>query len=268
MWNAAPSLAADSTADRNGEPSRPVALARILVGIAALLQISAVGPHLTKLLAPGAFRAPYAITPPIGAAWTPIMICLIVALAVAAIVGWHTRIALAGLAAMIALVLALDQQLYGNDLYLLALECFLLCFAGSGAALSLDARRRGGASDLVERWPVLLLKIQLSIVYAFTAIAKINPQFLRGEVMQAALRFEDIPSQLAVALSLVSIGVECFLAVALWFHVTRRTAMLVASCCTPRFWCCSNGALSWSRLSWRCWLSTCCSRACGQASTW
>jgi hypothetical protein len=149
-----------------------------------------------------------------------------VVLAAATVVGWQTRIVLAGLAATIAFLLALDQQLYRSDLYLLFLECCLLCLADSGAALSLDAWR-GGSKDFVGRWPILLLKIQLSIVYASTAMAKINPSFLRGEVLQASLRFAEIPSTLAIVLSLVAIATECFLALALWFRITRRPAMLV-----------------------------------------
>ncbi len=222
MWKATSILAAGS--DR--EPSRPLAVARFLVGFAALLQIPGVRSQLALLLVPGTFRVPYTFSPPIGAAWGPVLIWLMVALAAAAIVGWRTRMALAGLAAAIAFLLALDQQLYRSDLYLLLLECVLLCLARTGAALSLDAWR-GGGEDFVERWPVLLLKIQLSIIYASTAISKINPSFLSGEVLQSSLRFAEVPGKLAIALSLVAIGAECFLAVALWFRVTRRAAMLV-----------------------------------------
>ena len=212
--------------DSGGEPSRPGAVARILVGCAALLQMPGVRSQLVSLLVPGTFRAPYAISPPIGPAWAPVVSFSMVVLALAIIVGWQTRIVLAGLAANLAFLLALDQQLFRNDLYLLFLECCLLCLAGSGAALSLDVWR-GGGRDFVARWPVLLLKIQLSVVYASTAIAKINPSFLSGDVLQASLRFAEIPQRLAIALSLASIGAECFLAVALWFRVARRPGMLV-----------------------------------------
>jgi hypothetical protein len=222
MWKAAFILAGDS----GREPSRPLAVARVLAGSAALLQTPGLRSQLASLLAPGTFRAPYAISPPMSAAWVPVVICLMAVLAAAAIVGWQTRIVLAGLAATIAFPMALDQQLYRNDLYLLFLECCLLCLAGSGAALSLDAWR-GGGKDFVDRWPVFLLKIQLSIIYASTAIAKINPSFLRGEVLQVSLRFAEVPGKLAIVLSLVTIGAECFLALALWFRVTRRPAMLV-----------------------------------------
>jgi hypothetical protein len=220
MWKARSIVAGDS----RREPSRPLALARILVASAALIQMPATREHLARLLAPGTFRAPYVFSPSVGAAWGTGLVWLMVALAAAAMVGWHARIALGGLALAIAFLLALDQQLYRSDLYLLLLECGLLSLAASGAALSLDARR--GGKDFVEGWPVLLLKLQLSIVYASTAIQKLNPTFLRGGMLQGSLRFA-IPSKLAVALSLAVIVTECFLAVGLWLRITRRPAMLV-----------------------------------------
>jgi Vitamin K-dependent gamma-carboxylase len=222
MWITALIPATDS--DR--EPSRPLAIARILVGVAALLQIHGIGSQLARLAVSGTFRAPYRLSPPIGAAPAPVLIPVMLLLAAMAIVGWRTRMALAGLAAIFAFVLALDQQLYRNDLYLLVLECGMLCLANGGAALSLDASRRGG-KDHVDRWPVALLKIQLSIIYASAALAKINPLFLRGEILQAALRFEEIPVQVAVVLSLATIAMEGFLAMAPWVRAMRRPAMLV-----------------------------------------
>jgi hypothetical protein len=210
----------------NQVPSRPLAMARILVGSATLLQLPTLYSQLISLLAPGKFRVPYSISPPVDASVVPILAWLTAALAIAAIVGWHTRIALAGLAASLGFMLALDQQIYRNDLWLLFLECFLLSLAGSGAAISLDARRAGG-KDFVERWPVLLLKIQLSIVYAFSAMSKVNSSFLRGDILQSAIRFDDLPLELLIALSIVAIGTEIFLAVGLWLAHTRRPAMLV-----------------------------------------
>lgn len=53
-----------------------------------------------------------------------------VVLAIAAILGWQTKIALGGLAAAIGFLLTLDQQLYRSDLYLLYLDCVPLCLAG------------------------------------------------------------------------------------------------------------------------------------------
>jgi hypothetical protein len=208
------------------EPSAPVALARILVGWAALLIAMSTGGRLHALRTPGVFRAPYSFSPPVDAAWVGLLPWLMAGLAVAAILGWRTRAAMTGLTLTIAAVLALDQQLYSNHVYLLALECGLLCFADSGAALSLDARRSGGR-DWVEGWPILLLKIQLTIVYGFSAAAKINPSFLAGYLLRAGLRTLGLPVQIAVVLAYATVAAELFLALALWFPATRRPAMLM-----------------------------------------
>lgn len=50
---------------------------------------------------------------------------------------------------------------------------------------------------------------------------------MSGDVLQASLRFAEVPEKLAMVLSVAAIATECFLALALWFRVTRRPAMLV-----------------------------------------
>jgi hypothetical protein len=221
MWKATSTLAVD----RLTAPARPVAIARILVGAAALLQIPGLRGPLATLLTPGTFRAPYSVSLPFHALWISPAVGLMMLLALSATIGWWTRTALVGLAAAVAYVMCLDQQLYRNDLYLLFLELCLLALAGSGAALSVDARRTGGR-DFVTGWPVLLLKIQLSIVYTTTAISKINPSFLSGDVLQGSLRLPELPDWAAISLAVVTIALEGFLALGLWFRATRRIAML------------------------------------------
>jgi hypothetical protein len=77
MWIAALFLAGDNSQ----APARPLAVARILVGMAILLQLPETYSHLTRLLAPGTFRAPYPITPSVSSACAPILVCLMVVLA-------------------------------------------------------------------------------------------------------------------------------------------------------------------------------------------
>lgn len=40
----------------------------------------------------------------------------------------------------------------------------------------------------------------------------------------SALRLDGVPASLMVVLSLAAIATECFLALALWFRVSRRVA--------------------------------------------
>ncbi|MDX2358724.1 HTTM domain-containing protein [Dietzia sp. PP-33] len=84
-----------------------------------------------------------------------------------------------------------------------------------------------------------LLKIQLTIVYAFAALTKINETYLSGSelyssMVQAAAWqavFRDDPSpEFLMIVSAASIMVEAFLAVGLWFTRTRSIALVVGLC--------------------------------------
>ena len=99
----------------------------------------------------------------------------------------------------------------------------LLTFAESGAALSLDSLRKG-APKTVAGWPVLLLMIQVSVVYAFSALAKLTPQYLSGDVLWQTLKNQGwlafppawrTPGFLST-LAVAAIAVELFIAFGLW----------------------------------------------------
>ena len=96
--------------------------------------------------------------------------------------GLRTRLCGTILTLSMAYTLFFDQQLYSNHLYLATLVVLLLTIADSAARWSLDARRLG-RRDLILEWPTLLLKIQISIVYFYAALLKINPQYLSGTMI-------------------------------------------------------------------------------------
>jgi hypothetical protein len=127
----------------------------------------------------------------------------------------------------------LDQQTYSNHLYLFFLIMLLLTLADSGAALSVDALRTG-KRDYVVGWPILLLKFQVSLVYGFSALAKLTPQFLSGEVLSQTLKqhgwltfpYSWRGPQLLTALAVSAIVVEIFIAFGLWKRNLRWVAVL------------------------------------------
>mgnify|MGYP006199594577 CR=1 FL=1 len=84
-------------------------------------------------------------------------------------------------------VLFSDQQLYSNHLYLMVIVVGLLTAGDGGAALSLDAMRRG-ARETVPTWPMWLLRVQVSIVYGSAALSKVNLTYLSGSVVASYLR--------------------------------------------------------------------------------
>lgn len=220
---------------RSTAPARPVAMARIVIAGIALAKAADLWQVLLALAGGEVLRAPYG-------SWSPElstrMVSLLVALwagsGAAFLLGWRTRAAGTLLVLSMMTVLGLDQQLYSNHFYLLILLCLLLTVADSGAALSLDARRHG-EREVIPAWPVTLLKLQMSIVYGFAVIAKLNLYYLSGAVLNVhwtrhglyampdALRRVEV----LFTLALVSLLAEAVLAIALWSPRTRHAAFVV-----------------------------------------
>jgi Vitamin K-dependent gamma-carboxylase len=213
--------------------SRPMGIVRAAVGAAALLKLADATLLLTSLARPTAFRMPRFAELPMPSPEAMLgLLVLWFAAAVGLLLGWRTRLSGAVLTAVLGLVLALDQQLYASHLYLLFLLSLLLTLADSGAAVSLDARRHGGRPR-IPAWPAVLMKVELTIVYAFSAVAKLNPTYLSGAVLAEVLREPGFvalpatwqtPGRLAL-LAWASVVLELVLACGLW---SRRWRLPVA----------------------------------------
>ena len=210
-----------------------MAVARIMIGVASLLAAFEIRRLLPHFLTPTVIKLPYFEWVPLlpsGSVWAFILLWVLAAIAF--VVGWKTRIAGTVLACLIGYTLLLDQQLYSNHLYLLFLIVVLLTIAGSGAAISIDARR--AEQETVAGWPIWLLKVQVSIVYIFSAIAKLTPQYLSGEVLTESLKqygFFTVPMTWRVPvamklLAIVAIVMELFVGLGLWSRRLRPVAVL------------------------------------------
>jgi predicted DCC family thiol-disulfide oxidoreductase YuxK len=217
-------------------PSRPLAIARIGVALAVILELPNSGKALLRLDDPGIIRVPMLPwTPAVTDSLALVLIGLWAASAFAVLVGWRTRLAATALTLTLAIDLLLDQQLFENHIYLMVLLAALLAVANSGAALSLDARRPGEQAE-VSRWPVWLIQFQISVVYGFAALSKINLAFLSGSPVATSLRRVGplaVPDawrspEPMLVLALMAICAEGFLAVALWSPRWRPTAFVVA----------------------------------------
>lgn len=106
---------------------------------------------------------------------------LLAVLALGVALGVHARACAAGVGALFAYLVLLDQTDYNNHYYLLVLLAGLLCAVRSDAALAPPWRRASGAAP---RYHVLLVQLQLVIVYVFAAVAKMNPDWLAGEPLR------------------------------------------------------------------------------------
>lgn len=198
---------------------RPLGLARVGVGAAALVKVLISAPVLVALTEDDVLRTPHF-------SWFPEPLLPLVTVLLAAwiisatlfAIGWRVTVSGTVLTLTIAFALALDQQVYSNHLYLLGWLTLLMTIADAGAGLNMSRTDRP-----VVRWPVVLIMGQLSIVYGFSALSKINPGFLRGEVLAGELRGGLIPfpetlitPPLMAGLAAVVIGVEAALALLIW----------------------------------------------------
>ena len=209
---------------------RPLGLARIIIGGAAVIRGFITWPILTKLAQPETLRAPYFDWTPDPSIGLAVLICgvwLVAAVAFAA----GVRVWLTGtlLWLSMALTLSLDIQTYANHLYLLTWLVLLLTIADAGAGLSIRRSERQ-----VIRWPVNLLMLQASIVYGFTALTKMNADFLTGRVLAGVLRdglisFPDSwrTQSFLTVLSIMAVIVELFLAMFLWSPRRRPAAFIL-----------------------------------------
>ncbi len=82
-------------------------------------------------------------------------------------------------------VFLLDKVYYLNHSYLIVLLSFLLCVIPAHRVASLDRwlffRNQ---APVVPQWSVFLLRAQIFIVYFYAGLAKLNPDWLRGEPMR------------------------------------------------------------------------------------
>jgi vitamin K-dependent gamma-carboxylase len=82
----------------------------------------------------------------------------------------------------------LDEAAWVNHTYLICLFSFLLIFVPANRAVSIDAWLKPKLrSQTAPAWTLWLLRAQIGVVYFFAGVAKISPDWLRGEPMRAWL---------------------------------------------------------------------------------
>ena len=214
--------------------SHLLAVARIVIGLCSFAVAWEVWRILSLVLKPLVVQLPYCSwLPRLPLSALPVFIVVWCLATIALVLGLRPRFAGAIITCLTAYVLLLDQQTYSNHFYLFFLIMILLSVADSGATLSLDTPRTG-KRDLVAGWPILLLKLQVSLVYGFSALAKLTPQFLSGDVLSQTLKqhgwltFPDYwrTPQVLTTLAVSAIFVELFIAFGLWSKRLRWAAVI------------------------------------------
>jgi hypothetical protein len=201
--------------------ARQLAVVRLLIGVSAGFAAWEASRMLPRLLGPLVIRLPFfSWLPVLPSSALPLFLAVWLLAAVAFAVGWKTRVAGPLLTLAIGYTLFLDQQTYSNHLYLLLLVVLLLTISGGRVG-----------------WPILLLKIQVTIVYFFSAMAKITPQYLAGEILISSLKQEGwlavpgawrAPAAMS-ALAMASIVAELFIAFGLWSRRLRLPAIFAGA---------------------------------------
>jgi vitamin K-dependent gamma-carboxylase len=92
-------------------------------------------------------------------------------------------------------VFLLDMAQYLNHFYLISLFSFLMIFIPAHRAASVDAWLRPTIrAHLVPQWSLWILRAQMSIVYCFGGLAKINPDWFAGEPLRGWMAVQtDFP---------------------------------------------------------------------------
>lgn len=98
---------------------------------------------------------------------------------VAVAAGWHYRVATPVLALSYVLLFLAEQTRYINHFYLYCLVACWLCLLPANRAFSADVRAgRVAATGAVPAWMRYLLLAQLSLVYLYAGLAKLNADWL------------------------------------------------------------------------------------------
>jgi hypothetical protein len=121
---------------------------------------------------------------------------VLLASAIALMVGWHSRIAAILVFVLIFSLERRDPAIFNGGDALLRIEALFLALAPCGAALSLDQRRRSGSffsAQQIRPWALRLLQIQLSIVYLSTVVVKLSGEtWHNGTAVLYSLNQTDI----------------------------------------------------------------------------
>jgi uncharacterized membrane protein YphA (DoxX/SURF4 family) len=114
-------------------------------------------------------------------AWMYLHYAVMALAALAIAVGLFYRVACIIYFLLYTQTFLIDQSHYNNHYYLICLIALLLIFIPTHHLWSYDARRKGWECPLVPAWCLWLIQFQIGIVYFYGGLAKIDPEWLRGQ---------------------------------------------------------------------------------------
>lgn len=207
---------------------RPLATARIIVGLVAA-GFSFEWVIILLRASSGSFLALPVVAgwPAVQPTFVAVLFAVSLGASLAMVLGLANTLPSVLVAGSAGAVLLADQQTYSNHLVLLMMMAAWLSLSRADQAFSVS---RSPKSARVPYWPAFLVKVQITSLYAWTAVAKVNEQYLSGEVMGTYLHgWVPISSGLLPLAAVLSILAEAFLAVALWIPQLRKSAYVVGA---------------------------------------
>jgi predicted DCC family thiol-disulfide oxidoreductase YuxK len=157
-----------------------------------------------------------------------------VLLAIPVVIGWQARLAAIAAALTGAVMVVAGAEFFNNNHMYLTTVCMGLV-AFSDCERFYAVRPRAGLPDV---WPRWLMRIQLSVVYGYAGLQKVNSEFLSGDALNAYMSMAVGPlAPVAHALSGTAIVqpmaytvviVEIGMALLVWSKRTRAIVFGIA----------------------------------------
>ena len=155
-------------------------------------------------------------------------------LAIAVIVGWRARLAAVGGMLTGAVMVIAGAEFFNNNHMYLATVCMgLIAFSDCERYYAL--RPRAGLPDV---WPRWMMRIQLSVVYGYAGLQKVNAEFLSGDALNGYMSMAIGPlapvahtlsdTALVQPMAFSVVLVELAMALLVWSKRTRTIAFGVA----------------------------------------
>ncbi len=164
---------------------------RMLFGVLIFIELNKTWTARVEMLTTRPIRFPYT-----GFEWVPLLSptgavavhVILVAACIGIAIGLWFRMAAIVFALGYTYTFLADRAYFNNHFYLNCLLGGWLAVGDAHRRCSIDAWRRPSlAARTVPRWHLLGLAIQMAMPYVFGGIAKLNPDWLRGEPMRAML---------------------------------------------------------------------------------
>jgi hypothetical protein len=206
--------------------ARPLAAARIITALVAVGFTLEWGSTLSRASSGNYLALPVVEGwPTVSPSFVAVLLAVSLAASIAMAVGFGGRLPAILVALVAGIVLFADEQTYSNHLVLLLMMALWLGMSGAHCVWRIP---RNKASGMVPYWPAFLIKVLVSSLYAWTAVSKVNPQYLSGEVIGTYLNsWVPITGAMLSVAAVLSIVAEVFLSIALWLTPLRKLAFLV-----------------------------------------